>query len=246
MSARANYVPFRSFSQNGNLINTAELKHFLDAYAHRHINTDSDSELLLNIFANNLQKTGKFRINEEDIFTAIGDLMLQANGGYACVAMLAGFGIIAFRDPNGIRPVGMASRSVGYNHFDHIFSSESVVADASGFSNYQDVKPGEWIPPCIRSRSSNSEHLEFTGEAVIITRERVSRRRLVSNRTFAPDIFEYVYFARPDSVLDGVSVYRSRMAMGEALAEEVKRVLAEKKVTVDVVIPVRHLMLSRP
>lgn len=129
-------------TQNGNLINTVELKQFLDAYAHRHINTDSDSELLLNIFANNLQKTGKFRINEEDIFTAIGDLMLQAKGAYASVAMLAGFGIIAFRDPNGIRPVGMASRPAEYGGFDYIFSSESVVADASGFSNYEDVKPG--------------------------------------------------------------------------------------------------------
>ncbi len=96
--------------QNGNLINTASLLQFLDATAHRHINTSSDSELLLNIFANNLQQTGKFRINEEDIFTAIGGLMKQCKGAYACVAMLAGFGIIAFRDPNGIRPVGMAVR----------------------------------------------------------------------------------------------------------------------------------------
>ncbi|KAF8319409.1 Amidophosphoribosyltransferase [Clavulina sp. PMI_390] len=206
-----------TFAHNGNLINTVELKHFLDADAHRHINTDSDSELLLNIFANNLQKTGKFRINEEDIFTAIGDMMVQAKGAYACVAMLAGFGIIAFRDPNGIRPVGMASRPTGYGGNDYLFTSESVVADAAGFSSFEDVKPGE---------------------AIIITRERVSRRHLVKTATFAPDIFEYVYFARPDSVLDGVSVYRSRMAMGEALAEEVKRVLAERNVTIDVVIPV--------
>ncbi|KAG9012080.1 amidophosphoribosyltransferase [Tulasnella sp. JGI-2019a] len=203
---------------NGNLINTSSLKQFLDADAHRHINTDSDSELLLNIFANNLQKTGKFRINEEDIFTAIGDLMRQCKGAYACVAMLAGFGIIAFRDPNGIRPVGMGKRkSSSGTGYDYLFASESVVADASGFTQWEDVK---------------------AGEAIIITRSSLSRRQLVTTEIFAPDIFEYVYFARPDSVLDGVSVYRSRMAMGENLAVEVQRVLKEKNITVDVVIPV--------
>ncbi|KAF9030810.1 Amidophosphoribosyltransferase [Hymenopellis radicata] len=206
------------FAHNGNLINTASLLHFLDATAHRHINTSSDSELLLNIFANNLQQTGKFRINEEDIFTAIGGLMKQAKGAYACVAMLAGFGIIAFRDPNGIRPVGMGVRkSATGSGKDYLFASESVVADASGFSEWVDVKPGE---------------------AVIITRGNVARRQVAKPAVFSPDIFEYVYFARPDSVLDGVSVYRSRMAMGDALAAEVKRVLAEQNLSVDVVIPV--------
>lgn len=130
-------------AHNGNLTNTHELKHFLDADAHRHINTESDSEVLLNIFANNLQKTGKFRINEEDIFTAIKDLMLECKGGYACVSMLAGFGIIAFRDPCGIRPVGMAVRSVpNSDGKDYLFSSESVVADAAGFTQWEDVRAG--------------------------------------------------------------------------------------------------------
>ncbi|KIK59588.1 hypothetical protein GYMLUDRAFT_201751 [Collybiopsis luxurians FD-317 M1] len=204
------------FAHNGNLINTASLLQFMDATAHRHINTSSDSELLLNIFANNLQQTGKFRINEEDIFTAIGGMMKQVKGAYACVAMLAGFGIIAFRDPNGIRPVGMAARKTETGT-DYLFASESVVADASGFSGWDDVKPGE---------------------AIIITRSSVSRRQVVEPAAFAPDIFEYVYFARPDSVLDGISVYRSRMAMGDMLAEEVKRVLSQKNISVDVVIPV--------
>lgn len=131
------------FAHNGNLTNTQDLKRFLDIDAHRHINTESDSELLLNIFANNLQKTGKFRINEEDIFTAIKDLMIECKGGYACVAMLAGFGIIAFRDPCGIRPVGMAVREVpGDGGRDYLFSSESVVADAAGFTNWQDCRAG--------------------------------------------------------------------------------------------------------
>ncbi|KAG8856043.1 amidophosphoribosyltransferase [Tulasnella sp. 330] len=220
-SAHAEAQPFyvnSPYGINGNLINTPSLKQFLDADAHRHINTDSDSELLLNIFANNLQKTGKFRINEEDIFTAIGDLMRQCKGAYACVAMLAGFGIIGFRDPNGIRPIGMGKRkSSSGTGYDYLFASESVVADASGFTQWDDVK---------------------AGEAIIITRNSFIRRQLVSTETFAPDIFEYVYFARPDSVLDGVSVYRSRMAMGENLAVEVQRILKEKNIIVDVVIPV--------
>lgn len=114
----------------------------MDATAHRHINTSSDSELLLNLFANNLQQTGKFRINEDDIFNAIGGLMKQCTGAYACVAMLAGFGIIAFRDPNGIRPVGVASRRSNSGK-DYLFASESIVADALGFSEWEDVKPGQ-------------------------------------------------------------------------------------------------------
>lgn len=115
----------------------------MDVEAHRHINTSSDSELLLNVFADNLQKTGKFRINEEDIFAAIKGLMEECKGAYACVAMLAGFGIIAFRDPNGIRPVGFAERKADNGSKDYMISSESVVADAAGFGNWQDVLPGE-------------------------------------------------------------------------------------------------------
>ncbi|CAO1625388.1 unnamed protein product [Sympodiomycopsis kandeliae] len=221
------------FAHNGNLINTKELREFLDAEAHRHINTDSDSELLLNIFANNLQATGKFRINEEDIFTAISGLMKQAKGGYTCVAMLAGFGIIAFRDPNGIRPLGMCSRPAidlvtdsssgastpNAHNRDYCFTSESVVSDALGFEDFQDVKPGE---------------------AIIITRHKVSRRTLIQpdKYLFAPDIFEYVYFARPDSVMDGISVYRSRIAMGDRLAVTVRKTLRARMETIDVVIPV--------
>ena len=206
----------------------------MDAGAHRHINTSSDSELLLNIFANNLQQTGKFRINEEDIFKAIGGLMEQSKGAYACVAMLAGFGIIAFRDPNGIRPLGMGTRKSGTGE-DYVVASESVVADASGFSVWEDIKPGTCqsdIPLKARTK------FPYPGEAVIITRSSVSRRRVSAPAIFSPDIFEYVYLARPDSVLDGISVYRSRMAMGDALADEVQRVLTEQDISVDVVIPV--------
>ncbi|GJJ12531.1 hypothetical protein Clacol_006774 [Clathrus columnatus] len=204
-------------AHNGNLINSHLLLKYMDVEAHRHINTSSDSELLLNVFANNLQKTGKFRINEEDIFTAIKGLMEECKGAYACVAMLAGFGIIAFRDPNGIRPAGYGERKAENGCKDYMISSESVVADAAGFGNWQDVLPGE---------------------AIIMTRTSVTRRQVSPTAVFAPDIFEYVYFSRPDSVLDGISVYRSRMTMGDMLAEEVRRVLTENQIEVDVVIPV--------
>jgi amidophosphoribosyltransferase len=189
----------------------------MDSAAHRHINTASDSELLLNIFADKLQQTGKFRINEEDIFSAIRAMMQECKGAYACVAMLAGFGIIGFRDPNGIRPLGMATRQ-SQSGQDYILASESVVADGCGFSSWQDIN---------------------AGEAIIITRTSVIRKQVTTPQAFAPDIFEYVYFARPDSVLDGISVYRSRMAMGDLLAEKVDSVLKSKGITVDVVIPVR-------
>lgn len=199
------------------MTNTQDLRPFLDSDAHRHINTDSDSELLLNIFANNLQKTGKFRINEEDIFTAIRDLMSQVSGAYACTTMIAGFGLIAFRDPNGIRPVGLAQRDGEKGGKDYLFASESICADALGFSDWQDVGPGE---------------------AVIVTRSGISRRQCAPQQAFAPDIFEFVYFARPDSTIDGISVYRSRMAMGDLLAEEVRKQLEAHGETIDVVIPV--------
>ncbi|KAL1914255.1 uncharacterized protein VTP21DRAFT_9069 [Calcarisporiella thermophila] len=203
-------------AHNGNLINASELKNFLDMEAHRHINTDSDSELLLNIFANNLQKTGKFRINEEDIFMAIKNLFQQCKGGYACVAMIAGFGIIGFRDPNGIRPIGFGRRTSSKGT-DYMFSSESVVLDALGFSGFEDVNPGE---------------------AIIITRQQLSRRQLVEPQSYSPCIFEYVYFARPDSIMDGISVYQSRLSMGEALATKVAASLGDKLSELDVVIPV--------
>ncbi|KAH8548761.1 putative amidophosphoribosyltransferase [Umbelopsis sp. PMI_123] len=206
------------FAHNGNLINAADLRNDLDVRAHRHINTESDSELLLNVLADNLQQTGKFRINEEDIFKAIKDLYANCKGGYACVAMIAGFGIIGFRDPNGIRPIIYGRRkSDTTDGYDYMFASESVVLDALGFTDHVDVGPGE---------------------AVIITRESLTKRTLVQDVTFSPCLFEYVYFARQDSIIDGISVYKSRLAMGEALAEQVKTFFNGNINDIDVIIPV--------
>ncbi|KAI8333704.1 amidophosphoribosyltransferase [Chlamydoabsidia padenii] len=203
------------FAHNGNLTNADELRVFLDKVAHRHINTDSDSELLLNVLANNLQKTGKFRVNQEDIFTAIKDLYRQIRGGYACVAMIAGYGIVGFRDPHGIRPlvIGRRKTVAGY---DYMLASESVVLDSLGFTDVEDVKPGE---------------------AIIITQDSLLRRVLAVSDRIAPCIFEYVYFARQDSIMDGISVYKARLSMGEALADQVVKSLGDK-MDIDVVIPV--------
>ncbi|KAL2917319.1 amidophosphoribosyltransferase [Polyrhizophydium stewartii] len=206
-----------ALAHNGNLTNAEELREFLDQDAHRHVNTDSDSELLLNIFANNLQQTGKFRVNEDDIFMAITKLYSQCRGGYACVGMIAGFGLIGFRDPNGIRPLTFGERPAANGvGVDYMMASESVCLEALGYSNFRDVRPGQ---------------------AVIMTGSKLTVRQCIEPREFTPCIFEYVYFARPDSVMDGISVYKARLAMGEALAMAVEKKLG-KNLDIDVVIPV--------
>lgn len=143
--------------------------------------------------------------------------MAQCKGAYGCVGMLAGFGLIAFRDPNGIRPLGLSTRGGARGGTDYLVASESVVGQGLGFHGWDDIK---------------------AGEAIIITRDKITRRVVSQPSTFSPDIFEYVYFARPDSTLDGISVYRSRMAMGEALGETAKKELDKAGIKVDVVIPV--------
>lgn len=209
-------------SHNGNLVNSIELKKYLDETVHRHINTDSDSELLINMFASELDRFNKSRVNNQDLFKALTGTMNAIRGAYACVAMLAGYGIIGFRDPNGIRPLLFGERINPITGLkDYILASESVVLKAHGFDTFRDINPGEAV--IIQKDGLNGP--EFC--------------QVVEPKIFAPDIFEYVYFARPDSILDGVSVYRSRIEMGNKLAHKIRALFTPEQLhNIDVVIPV--------
>lgn len=200
-------------AHNGNLTNSKELIGHLST-VNRHINTDSDSEMLLNVLADNLQKVGKARVDESDIFEAMKGVYASCKGGYACVALITGYGILGFRDPNGIRPLVYGSRTTP-SGVDYCFASESVVLDSLGYTLIDDVQPGE---------------------CVLITKKEIHKKICAETAKLNPCIFEYVYFARPDSIIDGISVYHARLSMGEELAETLKEKLDLNEI--DVIIPV--------
>ncbi|QEU58662.1 Ade4 [Kluyveromyces lactis] len=205
---------------NGNLVNTQAIQRYMDEDVHRHINTDSDSELLLNIFAAELEKYNKYRVNNDDIFHALEGVYRLCRGGYACVGMVAGFAMIGFRDPNGIRPLLFGTRTNADGTKDYMLASESVVLKAHNFNDFRDLKPGEAV---IVPKDCSKSEPEF--------------RQVVPVNSYRPDLFEYVYFARPDSVLDGISVYHTRLAMGVKLAESVLKSIKPEDVDVVVSVP---------
>jgi amidophosphoribosyltransferase len=204
-----------TLGHNGNLTNAAELKRSLFVEDRRHINTDSDSEILLNVFAHELEATGKLKIGSNDIFTAVSGVHRRCQGAYAVVGMITGHGLFAFRDPHGIRPVAIGRRQSSEGT-EYIFASESVAIDSLGYEFLRDVAPGE---------------------AVFIDMEgAMHARQCADNPELTPCIFEHVYFARPDSLMDGISVYKARLRMGDYLAKKIMRDFPDHDI--DVVLPI--------
>ena len=204
-----------ALAHNGNLTNSDELKRDLYQDDLRHINTESDSEILLNIFAHELQVLGKLRINEQDIFQAVASVHRRCRGGYAAVAMIAGYGILGFRDPFGIRPIVYGKRETEAG-VEYMIASESVALDNLGFELVRDLAPGEAV------------FIDMSGN--------LHTYQCAANTILSPCIFEFVYFARPDSIIDDVFVHKARSRMGKKLANKIKRIWPDNDI--DVVIPI--------
>ncbi|WP_318490893.1 amidophosphoribosyltransferase [Photobacterium leiognathi] len=204
-----------SLAHNGNLTNAADIRETLFEQAKRHVNTTSDSEILLNILANQLEHCQSYPISPDEIFTAIAEVHRIVKGAYAVVAMVIGHGLIAFRDPNGIRPLCIGKREE-QGKIEYMVASESVALDAVGFDFVRDIAPGEAV------------YITFDGQ--------LFTQQCADNPQLNPCVFEFVYFARPDSFIDKVSVYGARLAMGTKLGEKIKREWAD--VDIDVVIPI--------
>ena len=206
-----------TLAHNGNLTNGEQLKRDLIDIERRHLNTGSDSEVLLNIFAFELQRAAKQRkdLTADDIFSAITRVHKRCRGGYAAVVMIIGVGIVGFRDPYGIRPIVYGEKQTDKGT-EYIISSESVGIDALDFTFVRDIAPGEAV------------FISADGNLVA--------RQCADNTRLSPCVFEYVYLARPDSIMDKISVYKARLRMGETLAEKILRTRPDHDI--DVVIPI--------
>ncbi len=204
-----------SLAHNGNLTNSSKLRQELFQEDLRQINTDSDSEVLLNVFAHELQQQGKLKMEVDDVFRAVAGVHKRCRGAYAAVAMITGYGVVAFRDPYGIRPLvfGRQETPQGTNY---MMASESVALDSLGYELIRDVAPGEAV------------FVSLDGQ--------LHTRQCADSPSVTPCIFEYVYLARPDSIIDDVSVYKARLRMGEKLADKIRRVRPDHDI--DVVIPI--------
>ncbi|NNC23073.1 amidophosphoribosyltransferase [Salinisphaera sp. USBA-960] len=202
-------------AHNGNLTNAEQLSDELYRTDRRHLNTNSDSEILLNVFAHELMRHVDLELSPSEIFKAIGALHRRCSGGYAATAMIADYGVIGFRDPLGIRPLVYGKRETAAGT-DYMIASEPVALDAMGYELIDDIKPGE------------AAIITFDGQLHV--------HQCADNPALCPCLFEYVYLARPDSVLDNVYVYKSRLRMGEQLADKIEREWADHDI--DVVIPV--------
>jgi amidophosphoribosyltransferase len=203
---------------NGNLTNAHALKAELFVTDHRHINTDSDSEVLLNVLAHEIEKTTHgLPLQPADLFTAVRNVHRRIRGSYAVIAMIAGHGVLAFRDPYGIRPLCM-----GRNDGTTVLASESVALEGTGFTLDRNIDPGEAV------------FIDLAG--------RIHAQQCADAPTLNPCIFEFVYLARPDSVMDNISVYQARLNLGESLAKRVISTVPPNEI--DVVIPIPES--SRP
>ncbi|WP_370559968.1 amidophosphoribosyltransferase [Edwardsiella tarda] len=205
-----------TLAHNGNLTNAHQLKQQLFEHARRHVNTSSDSEILLNVFAYELDRYDSYPLSEENIFAAVAATHRQIRGAYACVAMIIGHGMVAFRDPNGIRPLVIGKRDLADGRTEYMVASESVALDTLGFDFIRDVAPGEAI--------------------YINTLGQLFTRQCAQEPKNHPCLFEYVYFARPDSFIDKISVYSARVRMGQKLGEKIAREWED--LDIDVVIPI--------
>ena len=204
-----------ALAHNGNLDNSESLREELLINDRRHIHTQSDTEVLLNIFAHELLNVNSSSFKVSDIFKAINGVHNRCSGAYAVVALIAGYGLVAFRDIHGIRPLilGKKKSSLGYSY---IVSSESVALDLLGYETVRDLEPGEAVFIDVNGKIYESLHSK--------------------GLDLSPCIFEYVYFSRPDSIIDGVNVQEARMRMGKQLANKILREWADNDI--DVIIPI--------